>query len=96
MALKKNLLQYTKTQLVAISSKLTVNVCNMKYYSCYFSDIIHVVVYESERISYSSYSGLFPLSANFPEFHKWSHYSGKFILGCCMKFDCGSLLRKLP
>ena len=41
------------------------------------------------------YSGLFSLGANFPKFHKWAHYSGKFILDCCMKFNCGSLLQKL-
>ena len=35
------------------------------------------------------------LDANFPEFHEWAHYSGKFILGCYMKFDCGSFLQKL-
>ena len=33
------------------------------------------------------YSGLFSLSANFLEFHKWAHYSGKFILDCYMKFE---------
>ena len=37
------------------------------------------------------YSGLFSLGANFPEFHELPHNSGKVILGCCMKFDCGSL-----
>ena len=41
------------------------------------------------------YSGLFSLGVNFPEFHKWVHYSGKFILGCYMKFDCGLPLQKL-
>ena len=39
------------------------------------------------------YSGLFSSDANFLEFHKWAHYSGKFILSCYMKFDCGSLLQ---
>ena len=41
------------------------------------------------------YSGLISLDANFPEFQEWAHNSGKFILGCCMKFDCESLLQKL-
>ena len=31
------------------------------------------------------YNGLFFLGANFPEFHKSAHYSGKFILGCYME-----------
>ena len=35
------------------------------------------------------YSGLFSLGANFPEFPKWAHDSGKFILGCCIMFECG-------
>ena len=35
------------------------------------------------------YSRLFSLSANFPEFDEWAHISRKFILGCCMKFNCG-------
>ena len=35
---------------------------------------------------------LFSLGANFPEFPKWIHNSGKFILGCCIKFDFGSLV----
>ena len=32
-------------------------------------------------------------SIGFPKykFHKWAQYSGKFILGCYIKFDCGSL-----
>ena len=38
------------------------------------------------------YSGLFSSGTNFPEFHEWAHYSGNFILGCYMKFDCGLLL----
>ena len=38
------------------------------------------------------YSGLFSLGANFPEFPKWNHNSGKFILGCCMKFNYESLV----
>ena len=43
------------------------------------------------------YSGLFSLGANFPKFHKWTHYSRKLFLflGCCMKFNCGLLLQKL-
>ena len=28
---------------------------------------------------YTVYSGLFSLSANFPEFHEWADNSGKFI-----------------
>ena len=36
-------------------------------------------------------SRLFSLGANFSKFHEWTCYSGKFILDCCMKFDCGSL-----
>ena len=32
------------------------------------------------------YSGLFFLGAKFLE---WVHNSGKFILECCMKFNCG-------
>ena len=36
------------------------------------------------------HSELFSLGANFPEFHEWLTINlGKFILGCCMKFDCG-------
>ena len=38
------------------------------------------------------YRGLFSLGANFPKFHKWAHNSGKAILGCCVKFDCGLLM----
>ena len=41
------------------------------------------------------YGSLFLLGANFPEFHEWAHYLGKFILGYYMKFDYGSLLQKL-
>ena len=43
------------------------------------------------------YSGLFSLyiGANFPEFHKWANSSEKFILGYCIKFDCGLLLQNL-
>ena len=41
------------------------------------------------------YSRFFSLGANFSKIHKWVCYSGKFILGCYMKFDCGSLLQKL-
>lgn len=33
----------------------------------------------------------YSLGANFPGFHKWAHYLGKFILGCCIEFDCRSL-----
>ena len=33
-------------------------------------------------------SGLFSVGANFSEFQEWVHNSEKFILGCCMKFDC--------
>ena len=44
---------------------------------------------------YLPYSGLFSLGANFFEFYEWVHYSGKLILGCCMKLDCGSPLQKL-
>ena len=40
------------------------------------------------------YSRLFSLGAIFPKFHEWAHCSGKFILGCYMKFYCGSLLQK--
>ena len=35
---------------------------------------------------------LFSIGANFPEFPKWTHNSGKFILECCVKFDYGLLL----
>ena len=40
--------------------------------------------------TYLIYSGLFYLQvgANFPE---WTHNSGKFVLGCCVKFNYGSL-----
>ena len=41
------------------------------------------------------YSGLFSTGANFPKFHERAYYLGKFILGCYMKFHCGSLLQKL-
>ena len=37
------------------------------------------------------YSGLSSLGSNFPGFPEWTHNSGKFILGCCIKFDYGSL-----
>ena len=42
-----------------------------------------------------SYSGLVSLGANFPKFHEWADYSGKFVLGYYMKFNYGSLLQKL-
>ena len=28
------------------------------------------------------YGRFISLGANFPKFHEWAHYSGKFILGC--------------
>ena len=34
----------------------------------------------------------FSLGANFPEFPGWTHNLGKFILGCCIKFDWGLLM----
>ena len=34
--------------------------------------------------------------ANFPELHEYAHNSGKFILCCCVNFNCGSLLQNLP
>ena len=37
------------------------------------------------------YNGLFSLGTNFPEFPEWARNSGKFILGCCIMFDCGLL-----
>ena len=37
------------------------------------------------------YSRLFSLGENFPEFPEWARDSGKFILGCCIMFDCGLL-----
>ena len=36
------------------------------------------------------YRVIFP-RCKFPEFPKWAHNSGNFILGCCIKFDYGSL-----
>ena len=39
------------------------------------------------------YSGLFSLGANFPEFPKLIHNPGKFILGCCIKFNYGLLVK---
>ena len=51
--------------------------------------------WQLQKDSYVLYSKLFSLGANFPKFHEWAHYSGKFILGCYMYFDCGSLLQKL-
>ena len=44
--------------------------------------------------NYVPYNGLFSLGANFPEFYELAYYSGKFILGGHMQFDCGSLLQK--
>ena len=38
------------------------------------------------------YSGLFSLNSNFPESHKLTQNSGKFILGNCIRFGGGSLL----
>ena len=45
-------------------------------------------------ILYCSYIGLFCLDANLPTF-QWTHKLGNFILDCCIKFDCGSLLQNL-
>ena len=39
------------------------------------------------------YNRLFFLGVNFAEFPEWAHNSGKFILGCCIKFDYGSLMK---
>ena len=41
------------------------------------------------------YSGLLSPGANFREFPKWTHNSIKFILGCCIKFNYGSLVEEL-
>ena len=38
------------------------------------------------------YSMLFSLGTNF---HEWDDNLRNFILGCCVKFDCGSLLQDL-
>ena len=60
---------------------------------------IHTSVYMCLHIYILTYAHtyhiagwLFSLGANFPEFPKWIHNSGKFILGCCIKFDWGSLM----
>ena len=48
--------------------------------------------YVNTEKSQIAYSRLFSLGANFPEILKWTYNWGKFILGCCIKFDYGSLV----
>ena len=50
------------------------------------------IIYDHNFILLILYSGLLSLAANFSEFLEWAHNLGKFILGCCVKFDCELLL----
>ena len=58
-------------------------VCGLNYSVCMF------LLYLSQSLI--PYNGLFSLSAIFSEFPKCTHNLGKFILGCCIKFDYGLL-----
>ena len=58
-------------------------------YSFVWLKIHHIFSYQSFEVPYSR---LFSLGANFPNFHELAHNPRKFILGCYVKFDCGSLL----
>ena len=60
--------------------------------TCLAHDTFVLKVVKKEKEKRIAVERNFSLDANF---HKWANNSGNFFLGCCIKFDCGSLLQNL-
>ena len=62
-------------------------------YCTFYTKMLHyIATCKTNLLYYIIFNNVYGIVSYFSEFYKWAYYLGKFILGCYMKFDFGSLL----